>query len=31
MLSMGFDLVTVGSDVRILTSATAAVLEAVRS
>ena len=31
MLSMGFDLVTVGSDVRILTSATAAALEAVRS
>ena len=31
MISMGFDLVTVGSDVRLLTSATAAALEAVRS
>ena len=31
MLSLGFDLVTVGSDVRLLTSATAAALEAVRS
>ena len=28
---MGFDLVTVGSDIRILTSATAAALEAVRN
>ena len=31
MISMGFDLVTVGSDIRILTSATVAALEAVRS
>ena len=31
MISMGFDLVTVGSDVWLLTSATAAALEAVRS
>ena len=31
MISMGFDLVTIGSDVRILTSATVATLEAVRS
>ena len=31
MISMGFDLVTVGSDVRILTSATAEALKAVRN
>ena len=31
MIAMGFDLVTVGSDVRILTSATAAALKAVRN